>query len=227
MIEFIYPPLCLHCQERVEHRKRLFCKGCAAFFELIDPKSRCPYCFGEEVASHGGPCSECIRKRRFTVKMASALDYMGPISTLVKQMKYGRMPYLAKTASAFMLAQYERLKWPHPDLIIPVPRRHWFQGMNHAELLAQQLAKRLNSQCQPLIKRRAGDLSQARLTQAQREALPSSGFYLKKESILDEKTILLVDDVITTGTTLRRCAEALSETFPAKVLAFSLARTLK
>lgn len=159
--------------------------------------------------------------------MASALDYLGAVSSLVVGIKYGRMPYLAKTASAFMAAQFFRLQWPTPDLIIPVPGRQWFQGANHAHLIASRLAVRLQAKSLPLIKRKAGDFSQVKLTKQQRENLSSYSFYLKKPSLIEDKIILLIDDVITTGTTLRHCAEALSEGFPAKIFALSLARTTK
>lgn len=202
----------------------LFCKGCASFFELIDPMSRCPYCFRENDGKR--PCPECIRKKRWGLKMGAALDYVGPVMTLVKKLKYGKIPYLAKTASAFMTAQFFQLEWPIPDVIIPVPRRHWFLGVNHAALLAKKLANSLSTTSVELIKRRVGDLSQARLSKEQREALAVTSFYLKKETYLNEKSVLIVDDVITTGTTMHRCIEVISGAFPKKIYALSLARSI-
>ena len=165
--EALFPPLCLHCGDKTAQNRHLFCKGCTPFFELIDPSSRCPYCFAENDGRR--PCSECVQKKRWHVHIASACDYLGAVTSLVKKLKYGRMPYLAKTGSAFMLTQLFRLDWKTPDLIIPVPRRHWFQGMNHAELLASALAKSLQVDCEPIIKRKAGDFSQARLSKEQRK----------------------------------------------------------
>lgn len=225
IFNLIYPPLCLHCEATVESGKRLFCKGCAGFFELIDPATRCIYCFSETAGR--SPCAECIRKKCWGLKIASALDYLGAVSTLVKQLKDGQLPYLAKTASAFMLAQLTRLGWPTPDILVPVPSRHWFQGVNHAHLIAAQLSCSLGIPSLSLVKRRIGDLSQARLSKTQRETLPSDSFYLKKHCSLDEKTILLIDDVVTTGTTLRRTADALKAAFPAHIYALTLARTAK
>lgn len=221
---FIFPPLCLHCAEKTNEGHLLFCKGCVGFFELIDPHSRCPYCFTENEGRH--PCQECVQKRRWQVKMASALDYLGAVSSLVKQLKYGRMPYLAKTCSDFLVAQFFRLEWPMPDLIVPVPGRYLFHGINHAYRLGQCLAKILNVPYSSILKRKAGDLSQARLSKEQRESLSPASFYLKKTAHLADQCILLVDDVITTGTTLRLCAGALSEGYPAKIYALSLARSV-
>src|SRR5271156_2332914 len=114
--DLIFPPLCLHCESKTENNSILFCKGCAGFFELIDPSSRCPYCFEENMGNR--PCPECVQKKRWHVKMASACDYLGAVSSLVKKLKYGQMPYLAKTGAAFMVAQFFRLKWPTPHLIV-------------------------------------------------------------------------------------------------------------
>jgi ComF family protein len=200
-----------------------FCKGCHAFFELIDPFSRCPYCFSENEGKR--PCLDCIQKKKWQIKMASSLDYLGPVSTLIKKLKYGYMPYLAKLGAAFMLLQLERLKWPLPDIIVPVPSRHWFYGTNHAYLLGSFLAHSIKRPCINLIKRKAGDLSQARLSKRQREELPQKSFRLKKNAKIEDQIILLVDDVITTGTTIRHCAEALADGFPAKLYALSLARS--
>ena len=152
--DLAFPPLCVHCQGPTAKAGHLFCKGCTGFFELIDPQSRCPYCFAENDGRR--PCPECVQKKRWQLKMASALDYLGAVSSLVKQLKYGRMPYLAQTGGQFLVAQFFRLKWPLPDMIVPVPRRHWFQGVNHALLLSQCLARSLGIPCRPLVKRKSG-----------------------------------------------------------------------
>lgn len=224
-IDFIFPPLCLHCEKLLDNGNHLFCRGCAGFFELIDPTTRCLFCFAENEGR--APCLECLKKKRWHLKLAAACDYLGAVGSLVKGIKYGRMPYLVKTASAFMAAQFERLQWPQPDLIIPVPRREWFQGENHAHLLAKSLACRLQVPCVTIIRRRVGDFSQARLSREQRERLQSSSFYLKRRVQIEDKILLIVDDVITTGTTLRHCADALASGFPSKVFALSLARTIQ
>lgn len=160
------------------------------------------------------------------MRTAAALDYVASVQTSVKKMKDGRMPYLAKMASAFMFIQFERLGWETPDLIVPVPRRLWFQGMNHASLLAKELARHLKKNVQPVIGRRLGDYSQARLSQEQREHLSESSFYLKRKANVEGQTILLIDDVMTTGTTLRHTAEALKDGFPKKIYALTFARAL-
>lgn len=161
------------------------------------------------------------------MKIASALDYEESVKTLVKKLKYGKMPFLAKTAAAFMVAQFCRLEWEEPDLIVPVPRRHWFQGQNHAELLASHLSRQLHIPLKRLVGRYAGDYSQARLPKSDRESLGPSSFYLKSKESLEGKVILLVDDVMTTGTTLRQSAEVFGGSLTSKIYALTLARSMR
>ncbi len=221
LLNLLFPPVCLHCKA---YTSSLFCSGCAAYFELIDPLTRCPYCFAENDGRR--PCPDCVRKKRWYIRIASAIDYLGPTQTLVKKLKYGRMPFLAKTAAAFMLMQHERLGWERPDVIVPVPRRLWFQGTNHAALIAQGLADHFKVKMRPLVVREAGDFSQARLTKVQRERLISAHFFLKKKEGVSGKRVLLVDDVMTTGTTLLHTAEALREGIPKEIYALTLARAI-
>jgi predicted amidophosphoribosyltransferase len=223
LLNWLFPPLCLHCEEKLQIGGLLFCQGCAGFFELIDPKTRCPYCFAENEAH--GPCRKCYQKKRLTLHMASSLDYLGPVATLVQKMKNGLMPHLAKTAEAFMTAQWIKLGWPQPNLIIPVPKRYCFQGYSHSALLTQELAKRLNSPCLDVLKRVGSKLSHAKLSENQKERFELS-FKLKKEIDIEGKILLLVDDHIITGITMRKCAEALLDGFPSKIYALSFARSI-
>ncbi len=218
----VFPPLCLHCEERLDKGGRLICKACASFFELIDPETRCPYCFTENGGS--APCCECVEKRRWGLQVGAALEYFGPVATFVKKMKRGGMPYLAKTGGAFLFGQFQTLGWPMPDLLIPIPRRSWLQGTNHATLLALSLGKLLGVPVREWVKRTSGDLSQARLSSSQREALAGENFFLKKKAKIEGKVILIIDDVRTTGTTLRCTAQALKEGFPKRLYALTLAR---
>lgn len=220
-LDLIFPPLCLHCKEKCAQH---FCPTCASSFELIDPLTRCPFCFG--LSNGRQPCEECTRKKRWHIRIASSLDYFDPVQTLVKRMKYGRMPYLARTAAAFMVLQWTRLKWESPDLIVPVPRHLWAQGLNHAALLGKEMGRSLNVKVASIVKRRAGDLAQASLTAGQRELLTDANFYLKERPSIEGKTVLIVDDVMTTGTSIRHTAEALRGGLPKKIYALTFARSI-
>lgn len=145
-------------------------------------------------------------------------------------MKYGDQPHLAKGAGAFLAMQFIQLQWPIPDLVIPVPMSftHWFdRGYNQSELLARQFAQIIGVPCQNGLKRHSGDYSQAGLTLTQRKELNSERFCLRENQNLTDKTILLVDDVMTSGSTLRKCAEVLFEMYPQSIYALTFCRALK
>jgi ComF family protein len=142
-------------------------------------------------------------------------------------MKYAQQPYLAKGAAAFMVAQWANLEWPMPDIVVPVPMSftHWLErGYNQSELLAKEIATLLDRPMVNALGRKSGDYSQAGLSISQRRSLEGSRFYLRSNQLLYDKTILLIDDVITSGTTLNRCAEALMEGHPGVVYGLSFCK---
>jgi predicted amidophosphoribosyltransferase len=75
--------------------------------------------------------------------------------------------------------------------------------------------------------RKSGDYSQAGMDRKQRKTLTRDTLLLKKGHDLRDKRILLIDDVMTTGSTLQRCAEVLYEGCPAEVYALTFCRAIK
>ena len=198
----LFPPTCVHCHHESPF---LFCKGCAAYFELINPLSHCPFCFAENESR--GVCSECFQKKRRNIRIGAALDYVEPVQTFLRKMKYRHMPYLVKTAAAFMFIQFERLGWECPDIIVPVPPLFWFQGNHHVLLIAKALAKQLDVKVCSCVK----------------QQIQGECFYLKKRVKVKNPTILIVDDVMLTHNALHHTAEVLKECFPKKIYSLTLA----
>lgn len=228
-LDLIYPPLCLHCNECLENECHLFCRSCLLLFDQIDPSTRCPFCFSPEFDRNQQKCCDhCKQHPRKIKRTASVFDYEGPPATLVKQLKYGGQFYLAKSGGAFMAVQFLSLNWPMPDFIIPMPMaslRKMERGYNQSELLAESLAKLINRPVSRVLKRKSGDFSQAGLDHYQRLNLKNDSFFVKDGDQLHNKTLLLVDDVMTTGSSLNCCAEALIPFFPEDIYALTLCRT--
>lgn len=219
LLDFLFPPLCLHCKRLSPF---LFCRGCASFFELIDPSNRCPYCFSDQETN--GVCRECVQSKNWGVRMAAALDYLGPVRTLVHKLKNGQRDYLAKTGSSFMALQWDRLEWSLPDAIIPIPPRRGFQKENHATLLARELAQLWTCRLYKGLKREWGALPYGRISPTQcRES--RNTFFIRGLFPSALQTLLLVDDVIHTGTTIRQAAQVLKEAGAKRVYALALAAT--
>lgn len=218
LLKLIFPSHCLHCEGMIRGEAPLFCDDCVPLLSPIDPLERCPFCFG--VKEGEGPCGKCRGKRQHLHRTAAVFDYAGPAATLVQRLKYGGLPYLAKDLGAYLVAQHCRLEWPLPDLIVPVPisTTRWLsRGYNQSLLLAKSMGEILGIPVEDVLVRRSGDFSQAALRREERVELPKERFRLKLKHDIRDKTILLVDDVLTTGTTLQRCGEILQGGAPSEI----------
>lgn len=220
---FLYPPLCLHCREVTGSPRDLLCSHCLSLLDLLNPTERCRTCFSTESSY----CSLCAKQSLHLDQVGAPFDYEGPAASLIKSFKYGGRVYLASGIAAYMAAQYVRLDWPLPNRIVPVPIafNHWLQrGFDQTAILAEQLSILLGCPVDHRLYRKSGDYSQAGLSSAQRAQLEGGSIGLKKGSMMKGETVLLLDDVMTTGSTLRRCAEVLLEAQPRKLFGIVVCR---
>jgi competence protein ComFC len=113
------------------------------------------------------------------------------------------------------------------DVVIAIPmhwRKRWERGFNQAELLARPVAKRYGLKLARNLRRNTFTPSQASLTEAQRRANANSAFSVRRPYEIEGRRVLLIDDVFTTGATLRAAAATLKRAGAAHVSALTLAR---
>lgn len=224
LLDLIFPPLCLHCEELLEGSRRTLCENCVELLTLIDSSCRCEACF---TPVEGAPiCLECRNKARAMTRVGAALEYEGPAKTLVHHIKFHHRVDLCRGAAAFMAVQIMHLDWPTPDLIVPIPQSftHWLKrGYNQSLLLSNEIGKLLERPVVSLLKRKGSSLPQARMSQEKRLELSSEAFEWSNPKDVTDQIILLVDDVLTTGSTLNACADVLKEGFPAHIYGLCLA----
>lgn len=150
--------------------------------------------------------------------------YEGPLRVAINLFKYHGIRRLARPLSEFIL----KMNIPNIDTIIPVPlhvKRLKERGFNQSALLARYIAQRID------VKLDLDSLMRMRLTRPQVELNASDrtknvkGAFkvIRKESIAN-RAILLIDDVITTGSTMKECALELIRAGASKVYCISLAR---
>ncbi|MFN0065985.1 MAG: phosphoribosyltransferase [Chlamydiales bacterium] len=211
--DLLFPPLCLHCHHPLEDRRRLFCALCTPFFELIEPSERCPYCFRKS----RGVCKKCVADKEWRVKIASCLEESAPLLTLQNGLRNENRS-LFTIAASWMVVQLDRLGWPVPDLICPVPSRLF--ATNPSPLIAKTLAQKLGCAFFPLLKRDWGDRPQE--MQKERTKLDSAHFFWKRKRDLWQKTVLIVDDYYDSRATLRAVAHKLEEEYPYQIYAITL-----
>lgn len=152
-------------------------------------------------------------------------SYEGSLRKLIHLLKYAKVESLALPLSRLLLRAMpsdERF-----DVVIAMPmhwRKRWERGFNQAELLARPVAKQCRLKLSNQLRRKRYTKAQAGLTEAQRRDNLKNSFGVKSARQIAGKRILLIDDVFTTGATLRSAAEALKAAGAAHVTALTLAR---
>ncbi|HVT12698.1 MAG TPA: phosphoribosyltransferase family protein [Fimbriimonadaceae bacterium] len=127
----------------------------------------------------------------------------------MRRLKYSRATALAHPMAEMMTEGLERLGLQHYDLLVPIPI-HWSRrcqrGFNQSELLAEYLPRT----CKSALFRVKRTKPQARLSREERMH-NLAGAFRANRSVVEGKSILLVDDVLTSGQTARECAKALAD----------------
>jgi len=156
--------------------------------------------------------------------------YVPPLKQVLFQIKYHRARSLALALGAY-LGQWYAQHWPLPDLLVPVPlhpTRQAERGYNQAELLARGMAQSLERPVCRALNRIRDTPALHTLSAPERQTQMQDVFALapKPAKALQAQRILLVDDILTTGTTLLQAAKVLHTQSP-KVISFSVVRRLR
>lgn len=161
--------------------------------------------------------------------LLAATQYRPPITSLIHLMKYSSVKDIAQFCGEMM---YYTVNLPPTDLLTAVPLHHTRQsrrGFNQAEEVARTLSAFTSIPYLPLLQRTKNQAHQASITHRQkrltnlRDAFELNPQSTTKLPSLQSKTILLIDDVATTGTTLNECAKVLKEAGAAKVYGLVIA----
>jgi len=215
IIDLIFPPrpVCPLCGV-FEGRDRI-CSACLrklAAYQNEPVCSRCGRFFREGAAiktitaGTGILCRDCLAGRRFFYLARAAGAYEGDLQKAVRRLKFSGYKKLAGHLSEIMFQTIlKNHYYIHADLIAAVPLsagRLRQRGFNQAELLACGLAEKMALPVLPVLRKVRETPPQTSLNRAGREKNLLGAFELAGPSGVRGKTVLLVDDVITTGTTL-------------------------
>lgn len=220
MLDWLYPWTCSLCGHATGNKSAL-CDLCRKRLVRLE-KPICLYC-GEPArpeAAASGSCDACAHRERSFDFARSALADTEENHRLILDLKYHHADYLAPALAAFLDALWEEcslLRQWGDWALLPVPtteKRLQKRGYNQAEELARALGKRRHLRCVQALERTRGDhVSQTALDARERERHARSIYRLQKSWAKGTQRwpahILLIDDVYTTGATLRACARLL------------------
>lgn len=225
IIDLFFPPRCGGCGEWGLR----WCENCLS--QIIEIKE--PICLScgepQDNGSSSKICERCRRTPPQYEAIRSWAVYKKPLQTAVHRIKYQNDLGLGEYMSKFLSQVLSNTNW-NVDLVTPVPlgkERFKERGYNQAMLLAQPLAWSMGLQHNSRALRRIRETdTQVNLSIAERRANVSGAFQAKRE-IVSGKSVLVIDDVTTTGSTLDACATALYSANAKLVYGLTLARAVR
>jgi len=227
----VFPSFCHICREPLENAgEKIVCGACLAkLARRVGPI--CPCC-GRFHAGTGGDhlCARCLGHAPAFAMNRSCGVYGGTLKDVILLFKYRKYAPLSRPLARFADACLggDPGLWESAELLVPVPlhpSRRRERGFNQARLLARDLGamRGLDVLTGALVKT-LNRPAQAGLRAADRERNARSAYAVKHPARVRGRTLILVDDVTTTGATIRECAKVLKEAGAKEVRAITLAQ---
>lgn len=209
VLDLLFPPKCPFCRKILDDPRAPVCPDCQSKLPWLEGKA------GE-------------RSIGFTDGCFSPLAYRDAVPGAVRRYKFSRVRALGKPLAALM-AQCLSGRLPQgADLICWAPlsgKRLRKRGFDQAELLAREVGRLLSIPAAPALKKTRNTGPQSELEEESARQANARGAYTLAPGIdLTGKRVVLVDDVVTSGSTLRECAALLRRGGAAQVYCLTLAQ---
>jgi ComF family protein len=225
-LDFALPPRCAICGSIVEQVES-FCADCWKQIAFLGDGG-CGTCGLPLEGTEAGTCAACLAQPPQVDRTRAAVAYDSATRGLVLALKYGRKVALARTMARFMAPLIEA---GDDRLLVPVPlhrRRLWQRGFNQSLILARELSRRTGLEIAPaLIGRIRATPPLKGMSVQQRHRTVAAAFRVREPDSVAGRTVVLVDDVLTTGATSEACARALRKAGAARVELISWARVVR
>jgi ComF family protein len=229
ILDTLLPPNCLACDTPVED-DGLFCLACFRLANFISAPmcGRCgvPLPHGG-AAGLGGECERCEAAPPAFARARAALRYDETAQRVILPFKYADRPETARGLARLMLRPGVKLL-REAEVLVPVPlhvSRLRSRRYNQAALLAVELSRLARLPCVPdALVRRKATAPLARMGLAARQAELEDAILVRAPAPMAGKLVLLIDDVMTSGTTADACASALLQAGARRVEVLTAAR---
>ena len=213
---------CISCGKEIFDGS-YFCPDCKESLPLND-KSICDHC-GRELLVPQEYCSTC-KGELLTVDFArSVFTYRPPISTLIKKFKFGNKRYLAQAFCEYLSGLYLKC-FLTADVITFVPMTKKSlkrRGYNQGELLAKGVSEKVGVPCENLLVKKSETERQVKLDKSQRLKNLVDAFKVVDRKKVKNKTVVIIDDVSTTGATGEAVGSKLKKAGAKKVILLTIA----
>lgn len=234
VINFIFFANCRTCNEPLSSLKEKYiCKECFSKITFVKP----PYCdkcgkiLVESFSEIEKPlCRECQSVKRYFYKARVVGLYEDILRESIHLLKFEKKRCMHKPLGELVinyLKEQQRDLIGQIDFIIPVPlhrKRLKLRGFNQAQLLSLYIGKHFNLPLNFELKRIRYTIPQMNLRREERLRNIKGAFKIKNHHVIVGKTLLLVDDIFTTGATVNECSKVLIEAGAKQVFVLTLAR---
>jgi competence protein ComFC len=223
-IEFAFPTQCVACKI---YKQGFICNECRASLENITPES-----FISRKPSKDWEIEETLKSMTYLEKVYYFYYYNHVIHSLITEIKYEGRKQLIKYVIDLILQskEFQNINFTDIQLITSVPLhkdKAASRGFNHSQLLAQELSRSLNIPYIDILEKHRSTKNQADLDRQKRLTNLENAFSINPNLTkdLDVNSILIIDDICSTGATLNECAKTIKKFYPnTKIYGLCLAR---
>jgi ComF family protein len=233
LLDFFLPRRCAGCQQRwLGENDPGWCPSCLdELFWIQSPL--CPCCgrpYLDSPTSHDHLCGECLQDAFVFDTARSAAEYAGTVRQRIHQLKFGGQLHWVPPLVDLLVQAGHHQDMTAADLLVPVPlhpKRLSQRGFNQAGLLARDYGKRLGIEVRfDLLERTSWTVPQTHLNREERLQNVKGVFRAPRPDRIEGRTVLVLDDVFTTGSTLNECARVLKAAGAAEAHAVTVGRVI-
>lgn len=228
LLESCLPSCCLLCH--LPSKKSLICDYCLQ--DILTERSYCLHC-GHELTETRPYCGSCL-KHPFKFSHLHALgSYQPPFPQLIKQLKYNNQllnaDLLGQLLAQSVQQRYSKQELNSIDYFIPVPlhnKKLRKRGFNQSQLLLDAVLKKLDLVTPIMTLDRDKETNaQEGLSRSQRKRNLQGAFSLKYPTQLRDKSVVVIDDVVTTGATINALCQCLIKAKVKRIVVWCICRT--
>lgn len=213
ILDFIYPTKCAICNETIIKRENQICEKCGKELKIDSIMTRIDMGYGNKI------------------KCFSPFEYSGKIKKSILRFKFkgykNYSKFFAQVMSKGITQKFGGIKFDRITYVPLRPERKRSRGYNQSECIASDISSIINVPCEELIFKIKSNHIQYELDFSSRIENVKGVYAVKNEQAVKGKTILLCDDIITTGSTLRECAKTLLESGAKEVYCCAIASAFK
>ena len=229
MLEILFPRKCPVCDQIIMPKGAVICPECRRRVNLVT-EPRCLKCGKQLFCEEAEYCDGCEKKTFHYTRGLVLLNYDSVARKILTALKYhGKCDNADYLAAETVARLREEILGMQADCFVPVPvhpRRKRVRGFNQAELIAKRLGERMDIPVRTdVLKRIKNTLPQKELGSSARLNNLLKAFAVKNTEKLEGKTVILVDDVHTTGATLHTCAALLKAAGATEIFFVTVGRT--